>query len=133
MVRVNATDGLTKSNMCDLNSSEILAEEIWKGRIQLELVVNEDDLTAPTKPAKCFISASRFSYLPAIAADAVHHLSYFAIEFNSEVWFESGGIPLKWCVFKSKLSRVFISYLMTFHGFFSVVVIYTLNYLVTYR
>jgi hypothetical protein len=82
--------------MGDIFILEAISGQVWNGRIQLELMVHDGDLTSATKPPKCFISAPRMAYLPAIAADAVYHLSTYAIEFNSEIWFESNGIPLKW-------------------------------------
>ena len=74
---------------------EIIATEVWKGHVALEIGISEKDLSSTVLPGSCFIFASRMSYLAVIAADVIDHLRSFAIELVPDVWFEYNGIPLK--------------------------------------
>ena len=74
---------------------EIIASEVWKGHVALEIGISDQDLSSTVTPGSCFIFASRMSYLAVIAADVIDHLRSFAIELVPDVWFEYNGIPLK--------------------------------------
>ena len=59
----------------------------------------------------------RMGYLHLFLAEIRDHFASFAPARNVEVWFESAGVPLKWCVFTSlgsmhaKLTLQFILWL----------------------
>ena len=70
--------------------------ELWKGKVRLEFLLLEADVTisAPTDPV--MVLASRYSYLPIIAEDVIRSFQQRTIEFSSDIWFEdTTGIALK--------------------------------------
>lgn len=70
-------------------------KNVWDGSVCLEIALAESDLSSSDNPESVFIMTSRFSYLPVALADIVVHFQQHAIEFSSDVWFESNGTPLR--------------------------------------
>ena len=73
-----------------------ISQEVWRSSIPIELVIADNDLSSSIRPHPCFLLISRMSYLGVIAADTVDFFKSYAIDLDSEVWFESDGSPLKW-------------------------------------
>jgi autophagy-related protein 5 len=70
--------------------------EIWNGCIPIELRLAGSDISTFTHPDPILILASRMSYLPLIAKDAVEYLQSKAVEFCPDVWFVTdNGVILK--------------------------------------
>ena len=72
-----------------------ISKEIWKGNIQIELIIAQSDLSTSNSPSPCYLFVPRMSYLGVVAADSVDYLKSYAIDLASDVWFESEGLPLK--------------------------------------
>lgn len=70
-------------------------KSVWSGSVCLEIAIAESDISSTDNPESVFVLAPRHSYLPVTLADVVVHFRQHAIEFSSEVWFESKGIPLR--------------------------------------
>jgi hypothetical protein len=68
---------------------------LWEGHVPIRFILSDTDITATEVPDAVYVMASRFSYLPIVAADVVHYFQQSAIEFSSEVWFECNGKPLQ--------------------------------------
>lgn len=71
------------------------SQSIWDGSVCLEVALAESDISSNDNPESVFVRASRYSYLPVTLADVVVHFRQHAIEFSSDVWFESNGVPLR--------------------------------------
>ena len=69
--------------------------ELWQGKVAIELTLSESDITANEKPESVFLLPSRYSYLPIVCTEAVKFFQYSALEFSSDIWYESNGVPLK--------------------------------------
>lgn len=75
-----------------------ISQELWEGKITIEITVAAEDMTSLTLCTSCFLFVSRMSYLNIVAADSVDYLKSFAIDISSDVWFDYEGSPLKWYV-----------------------------------
>jgi len=72
--------------------------EVWEGRIPAVFRLAEEDCSKMEPPDVAYLMLPRLSYLP-IATDKVrkHFVKFVSEELaDSEMWFSSGGIPLKW-------------------------------------
>lgn len=67
---------------------------MWDGAVLFEIELAESDVSSSDKPENVFLHSSRYSYLPVVLADIVVHFQQHAIEFSSDVWFESNGHAL---------------------------------------
>ena len=77
-----------------------ISQEVWKSSVPIELVIAENDLSSTMRPYPCFLLISRMSYLGVVAADSVDFLKSYAIDLDSDIWFESDGCPLKWYAYR---------------------------------
>jgi len=69
--------------------------DVWKGAVLFEVELAESDVSSNDRPENVFLHSSRYSYLPVVLADIVVHFQQHAIEFSSDVWFESDGHTLR--------------------------------------
>jgi hypothetical protein len=72
-----------------------ISKEVWRGNIQIELIIAQGDLSTSNSPSPCYLFVPRMSYLGVVAADSIEYLKSYAIDLASDVWFESEGLPLK--------------------------------------
>ena len=72
-----------------------ISKEIWRGNVQIELIIAQSDLSTSNSPSPSYLFVPRMSYLGVVAADSIDYLKSYAIDLASDVWFESEGLPLK--------------------------------------
>uniref|UniRef100_A0A6B2LDT3 Autophagy protein 5 n=1 Tax=Arcella intermedia TaxID=1963864 RepID=A0A6B2LDT3_9EUKA len=71
---------------------------VWEGVVPLTIKLANNDVASPEKPPSYYLCIPRYSYIT-MASSAIR--KYFA-EFvspsvvNDEIWFDVGGIALKW-------------------------------------
>jgi hypothetical protein len=70
-------------------NNEILCEELWRGKVPIELILDPSAVVAHMPPDPVFMLASRYSYLPSIAFEIIEAFRLYAIDLNSTVWFEA--------------------------------------------
>eukprot|EP01038_Epipyxis_sp_PR26KG_P008175 gene8175-11060_t len=68
---------------------------LWEGRVPIKMIIAIDEIATFYPPEPYYTVASRFSYLPVIAHDAIEHFKHSAIDFSSSIWFESNNMPLR--------------------------------------
>jgi hypothetical protein len=76
-------------------NSEIMEKLLWDGKIPIEFNIFQSDIASIATPDPLFILGSRYSYLLAVASEVVDIFRLCAIELTSDVWFSSGGTPLR--------------------------------------
>ena len=81
--------------MSAFESLSLCSHEIWKGCIPLKIDMCLDDVTTNEIPAPVFIMAHRQSYLPVVLEAIVENFRQQAVEFSSDIWFDSSGTPLQ--------------------------------------
>jgi hypothetical protein len=78
-----------------MNNEKDLRDVLWIGRVPIELSLSEDDLSDFVPPDSFFVLASRFSFLPVVAVEAIESFQNSTIDYSLDVWFEYNNIPLK--------------------------------------
>lgn len=81
----------------------LLVEEAWRGKVAIKFILASQDLSAPVAPDPVFLLCSRYGYITKSAQIAVEHFRSYAMDVQSEIWFESSGCPLKWFVYSLKV------------------------------
>jgi len=70
--------------------------EVWDGRVPAMFRLSEEDCAEMDQPEPTYLLLPRLSYLP-LATDKVRkYFSKFVSDAEGEMWFSSGGTPLKW-------------------------------------
>jgi autophagy-related protein 5 len=78
---------------------EKLERLVWGGSLPITFVLAPGDVAQLHPPAARYVMASRMSYLPQVAEDAIASFRRAAAPSGGgaeSVWFESAGVPLKW-------------------------------------
>lgn len=70
---------------------------VWDGAIPVCLTLHEQEVASQQAPPSLFVVAPRGAYLPLLsAAAAAHFADALPSVGESDVWFDAGGVPLKW-------------------------------------
>lgn len=70
-------------------------QQLWDGFVPIQLNILSEEIATVTRPNVYYRLVSRFSYLPVVAAEAIDHFMDSALEYTSDIWFESNMTPLK--------------------------------------
>jgi hypothetical protein len=74
-----------------------LAVAMWDGAIPVCLSLDEHEVATSQAPPCLYVLAPRGTYLPLLtAAAAVHFQDALPAMGEGAVWFDAGGLPLKW-------------------------------------
>lgn len=74
---------------------DMLGSILWEGKIPIIFQLSENEITSNQRPNPCFVLASRLSYLPMVASDAITYLQNSVLQYTSMIWFEYNHYPLK--------------------------------------
>lgn len=72
-----------------MTQEHTLHQQIWKGKVPMQLSMCTDDIASTSPPLNVNILASRYGYLGSVAAVAIRYFQSIAVEFSEDVWFES--------------------------------------------
>lgn len=73
--------------------------ELWEGTVLVSVSIAQSDSTSNEVLDSVHVLVSRFSYLPVLLEEVVSNFQQNAIEFSSDVWFQSSEEePLRWYV-----------------------------------
>ena len=73
-----------------------LAAAVWDGAIPVCLSLDEHEVASPLAPPPMFVLVPRVAYLPQLRDAAFAHFRDVLPPGDDELWFDAGGVPLKW-------------------------------------
>ena len=73
-----------------------LAAAVWEGAIPLSLSLDEHEVATPQTPPSLFALVPRHAYLPMLSNAAFAHFGDVLPPGDNQLWFDAGGVPLKW-------------------------------------
>jgi hypothetical protein len=73
-----------------------LAAAVWDGAIPVCLSLDEHEVASPLSPPSMFVLLPRHAYLPQLRDAAFAHFRDVLPPGDDELWFDAGGVPLKW-------------------------------------
>ena len=73
-----------------------LAAAAWNGAIPVCVSLDEHEVAAPQAPPSLFLLVPRHAYLPQLSDAAFAHFRDVLPPGDNELWFDAGGVPLKW-------------------------------------
>jgi len=77
-------------------TASALAAAVWDGAIPVCLSLDEREVATPQTPPSLFALVPRGTYLPTLSDAAFAHFRDVLPPGDNELWFDAGGVPLKW-------------------------------------
>lgn len=81
--------------MTNLSEELLCSQALWNGSIPAQFSLSSYDITTLNPPDPVYVLLSRMSYLPVTVADVVEYFKATVADFQSDIWFEFNGKPLK--------------------------------------
>ena len=73
-----------------------IEKELWLGQVPVFFNLEPNEVTTMDKPLPLFLLLPRMGYLPLLVNHIREHFMSYAPTRQDEMWFECGGIPLRW-------------------------------------